>query len=351
MFVSNYNTLFFHHHSQCANDVFKVYAISGESTGDFSGDFSGDWYKHSDFRFRYTESSFTVLQMSCRTWLFEVFRLLVVGDAALVCSRVSSQLTQLSSCIMLQVRDNNNLSTSFDASSALFCECFFLDITILSCKLVSPHQHLLVPSISPACVRVGDEHHERQLFFVHFSGCGSFLICKLFFYTYFRSGEVSDGDLRVVLLVSEGSVPTWKKPGIHFLSTMSTCLYALVCVGHGYGVGDVQHAVNVTCDGEFLEAGLQQPANVWSWYRTFVRKFIGSLCELSAASIETKADRTCIRQTNIEGSDPSGHLTHLSLSPSNFVSQRLIFSRWPTATPRLCRGHRGRFTAHYGSVP
>ncbi|MBO5627391.1 MAG: hypothetical protein J5953_16615 [Prevotella sp.] len=139
--------------------------------------------------------------------------------------------------------------------------------------------------------------------------------------------------------------------GNYFISTMVTCSRVCVDIVVGHNEGDSLHAVNVTCDGEFLEAGIQQLANVWSWYRTSVRKFIGSLCELSAASIETMADRSCIRLTNIEGSDPSGHLTHLSLSPSNFVSQRLIFSRWPTATPRLCRGHRGRFTAHYGSVP
>ena len=76
-----------------------------------------------------------------------------------------------------------------------------------------------------------------------------------------------------------------------------------------------QRLANLTGDGEFLEAGIQQLANVWSWDRTSVRKFIGSLCELGAASIETKNNRTCIRLTNIEGSDPSGHLTPLSSHP------------------------------------
>ena len=112
-----------------------------------------------------------------------------------------------------------------------------------------------------------------------------------------------------------------------------------------------QRLAYLTGDGEFLEAGIQQLANVWSWDRTSVRKFIGSLCELGAASIETKANRTCIRLTNIEGSDLLGHLTHLSLSPSNFVYKRLNLSRWPTATPRRSRGHRCRSTALYGSVP
>ncbi len=76
-----------------------------------------------------------------------------------------------------------------------------------------------------------------------------------------------------------------------------------------------QRLAYLTGDGEFLEAGIQQLANIWSWDRTSVRKFIGSLCEMGAASIETKANRTCIRLTNIASSDPLGHLTRLSSHP------------------------------------
>lgn len=347
----DYNTLFFRHHPRCATDVCMIHAITGESTGDFSGDFCGDWQQHSDFRFRYTESSVTILQMSCRTLLLEIFRLLVVGDAALNSGRVSFVLAQQSSRMLLQVSDDNGFLLSSDACSTLFNDCFFLDILIHSCKLLSPNRHLLISGVSPVGVRVGDEHQERQLFFAHFCFCGSTLICKLFFYACFRLVDASDRDIRDVLLVPVESVPTIMSGWFHFISTMTICPHARVYVGLGDGIDDSLHVVNLTGDGEFLETGIQQLAMVWSWGRTSVRKFIGSLCELGAASIETKANRTCIRLTNIEGSDPLGHLTHLSLSPSNFVSQRLNLSRWPTATPRRSRGHRCRSTALYGSVP
>lgn len=346
----DYNTLFFRHHPRCATDVCMIHAITCESTGDFSGDFSGDWQQHSDFRFRYTESSVTILQKSCRTLLLEIVRLLVVGDAALDSGHVPSVLAQQSSRMLLQVSNDNGFSLSFDAYSTLFREWFFLDILIHSCKLLSPNRHHLISGVSPAGVRVGDEHQERQLFFAHFCFCGSTLICKLFFYACFRLVDASDRDIRDVLLVPVGSVPA-RMPGIHFISTMTTCSHARVYVVLGHGIDSSLHVVNVTCDGEFLEAGIQQLAKVWSWGRTSARKFIGSLCELGAASIETKANRTCIRLTNIEGSDPLGHLTHLSLSPSDFIYKRFNLSRWPTATPRRSRGHRCRSTAHYGSVP
>lgn len=350
MYVSDYNTLFFHHHPQCTDDVIKVHAITGESTGDFSVDFSGDCIRCSHLRFHYMSSSLTAPQMFCRTRLLEVFRLLVLGDAVLISCRVSSQHTQHSFCILLQVSHNNKLSTSVDACSALFFGWFFLDIIIRSCELLSPYQYLLASSISLACVRGCDEHHERQLFFVRFCSCGSLMVCNLFFYTHFRLAEVSDRDIFNELLIPVGSVPT-RMSGNYFISTMVTCSRVCVDIVVGHNEGDSLHAVNVTCDGEFLEAGIQQLANIWSWDRTSARKFIGSLCELGAASIETKANRTCIRLTNIEGSDLLGHLTHLSLSLSNFVYKRLNLSRWPTATPRRSRGHRCRSTALYGSVP
>ena len=346
----DYNTLFLRHHPRCAADVCKVHAITGESTGDFSGDFSGDWQQHSDFRFRYTESSLTVLPMLCRIRLLEYFRLLEVRDVALVSSRVSSQLTQQSSRILLQVSDGNGFSISFDTYITLFFGWFFLDIIICPNKLLLLYRHQLSPSMLTACVRVGDEHQERQLFFARFCIFGISLFCNLFFYTYFRLVEVSDRYNQDVLLVQVESVRT-RMSGIHFISTMTTCSHARVCVGLGNGIDDSLRLVCVTGDGEFLETGIQQLANIWSWDRTSVRKFFGSLCELSAASIETKAIRTCIRLTNIEGSEPLGHLTRLSLSPFNFVSQRFNLSRWPTATPRLCRGSRSRSTALYGSVP
>ena len=122
----DYNTLFFRHHPRCATDVCMIHAITGESTGDFSGDFSGDWQQHSDYRFRYTESSVTILQRSCRTLLLEIFRLLVVGDAALDSGRVPSVLAQQSSRMLLQVSNDNGFSLSFDAYSTLFREWFFL---------------------------------------------------------------------------------------------------------------------------------------------------------------------------------------------------------------------------------
>lgn len=347
MCMRYYNTSLLCHHSQFADDVCKVHAITDESTDDFSGDSSGDWCQHSDFIFRYTEFSLTVLPMSCRTWLLEFFRQLVVGDATSICGRVPSLPSQRSSRRLSRVMDDNLLSPSIDACSTLFCEWFFLDILVWPYNLLSFCRHLLTADVVLVCARVGDEQQERQLFLTRFCSFGSLLICKLFFYTYYLMREVSDRDLRIVLLVSGWSVQAWLS-GIHYLSTMSTCPRAC---RDSLDVGDRHHVANVTGDGEFLETGLQQIANVWSWYRTSFRKFVCSLCELCAASIETKANRTCIRLTNIEGSDPSGHLTHLSVSPSYFVSQRLNLSRWPTATPRLCRGHRGRLTAHYGSVP
>lgn len=350
MCVYDYNTLFLCHHSNCADDGEKKVEITSESTGDFSGDFSDDWQQYSDFRFRYTESSLTVLPMLCRTRLLEYFRLLEVRDVALVSSRVSSQLTQQSSRILLQVSDDNGFSISFDTYSILFFGCFFLDIIICPYKLLFLYRHQLSPSISTACVRVGDEHQERQLFFARFCIFDILLFCNLFFYTCSRLVEVSDRDNHNVRLVPVESVHT-RMPDIHLISTMTTCSHARVCVGLGNGIDDSLRLVCVTGDGEFLEAGIQQLANVWSWDRTSVRKFVGSLCELGAASIETKANRTCIRLTNIEGSDPTGHLTRLSLSPSDFLSKRFNLSRWPTATPRLCRGSRCRFTALYGSVP
>lgn len=342
----DYNTLFFRHHPRCATDVCMIHAITGESTGDFSG----DWQQHSDYRFRYTESSVTILQRSCRTLLLEIFRLLVVGDAALDSGRVPSVLAQQSSRMLLQVSNDNGFSLSFDAYSTLFREWFFLDILIYSYKSLSSCRHRLTPSVSPVCVRLDYEHQERQLFFVRFCVSGILLFCNLFFYTCFRLAEVSDRDIRDVLLVPVGHVPT-RMLSIHFFSLMTTCSYTRMWVGLVDGIDDSLHVVNLTGDSKFLEAGIQQLANIWSWDRTSARKFIGSLCDLGAASIETKANRTCIRLTNIEGSDPLGHLTHLSLSPSNFVFQRFNLSRWPTATPRRSRGHRCRSTALYGSVP
>ena len=201
MYVSDYNTLFFHHHPQCTDDVIKVHAITGESTGDFSVDFSGDCIRCSHLRFHYMSSSLTAPQMFCRTRLLEVFRLLVLGDAVLISCRVSSQHTQHSFCILLQVSHNNKLSTSVDACSALFFGWFFLDIIIRSCELLSPYQYLLASSISLACVRGCDEHHERQLFFVRFCSCGSLMVCNLFFYTHFRLAEMSDRDIFNELLI------------------------------------------------------------------------------------------------------------------------------------------------------
>lgn len=348
MCMSYSNTSHRWHHSQAVGDARQVSFLTGESSGDFSGDSSGDWYQHSGLRFLYTDSSLAVIQMSCQTWLLEISRLLAVDNATSISCCVIPIPVQRSSCILLQVSNDDALSLSFDACSSLFCDWLFLDILIRPFKLLSPYRYQLTSSVSSVCVRLGDEHQKCQLFSVCFCELVGLMICNLFFYTYFFLLVVSDGGLFLALVVPAWSVPT-RMSGIHFISVI-TCPCARVWVRLRHDAVDC-HIAFVRRDGEFLEAGIQQLADVWSWYRTSVRKFIGSLCELGAASIEAKNNRTCIRLTDIEGSDPSGHLTHLSLSPSNFVSQRLNLSRWPTATPRLCRGYRGRFTAHYGSVP
>ena len=348
MCMSYSNTSHRWHHSQAVGDARQVSFLTGESSGDFSGDYSGDWYQHSGLGFLYTDSSLAVIQMSCQTWLLEISRLLAVDDATSISCCVTPIPVQRSSCILLQVSNDDALSLSFDAYSPLFLGWLFLDILIRPCKLLSPYRYQLTSSVSSVCVRLGDEHQKCQLLSVCFRELGGFITCNLFFYMYFFLLEGSGRGLLLAQMVPVWGVQT-RMSGIH-LPSVITCPCARAWVRLRHDAVDC-HIAFVRRDGEFLEAGIQQLADVWSWYRTSVRKFIGSLCELGAASIEAMNNRTCIRLTDIEGSDPLGHLTCLCLSPSDFLSKRFNLSRWPTATPRLCRGYRGRFTAHYGSVP
>lgn len=60
----------------------------------------------------------------------------------------------------------------------------------------------------------------------------------------------------------------------------------------------------LTKDSEFLNSSIQTLANVWSWDRSSVRKFIDTLCAIGAASVTTDGYKNTVRLTNVSGLTP-----------------------------------------------
>lgn len=60
----------------------------------------------------------------------------------------------------------------------------------------------------------------------------------------------------------------------------------------------------LTKDDEFLNSSIQTLANVWSWDRSSVRKFIDSLSAIGAASVRTDGYKNTVRLKNVSGLTP-----------------------------------------------
>ncbi len=60
----------------------------------------------------------------------------------------------------------------------------------------------------------------------------------------------------------------------------------------------------LTKDDEFLNSSIQTLSNVWSWERASVKKFIGTLCSIGAASVKSDGYKYTVRLTNIYGLSP-----------------------------------------------
>lgn len=78
----------------------------------------------------------------------------------------------------------------------------------------------------------------------------------------------------------------------------------------------------LTKDNDYLNGSIQTLANVWSWDRSSVKKFIDTLCTIGAASVMTDGYKNTVRLTNISGLTPQAGDDHKN-SPTDGVSLTL----------------------------
>lgn len=95
-----------------------------------------------------------------------------------------------------------------------------------------------------------------------------------------------------------------------------------------------QRLATLTGDDEFIDAGLQDLANAWSWDRGSVRKFIEALSEIGAVTFKKdkrQNNKTAIRANNISGLTPvKEDRPSVKTIDSESASDSTISGRTPT---------------------
>lgn len=92
----------------------------------------------------------------------------------------------------------------------------------------------------------------------------------------------------------------------------------------------------LTKENDFLNSSNLTLSKVWSWERASVKKFIGTLCSIGAASVKSDGYKYTVRLTNIYGLSTQGSEDHKN-SPAD--SMPLTVSHLKVNSQKT-KGHR-----------